>query len=388
MLLVVGVLLLGTDTARAQIFEPFLAITKTCPSVSASGVVVTCTFTVKNLNERGVSNLAVTNQAPFPDGPVVALACNQEGVAVTSLGPAGSPTDTCAGSVQETTPFNCTASNEIFVDQIAGTSLDAGPPPFTGLPVTGSATNGISVTPLDCNDGNVCTTDSCNSTTGCVNTPDPSCAVSEICRNPAFWGTHGGTETGGSTNITLALLDAYNAANGPDLVICGQTINNTTLGSTNSALEAICVGRKADDRLQLARQLTATALNCIITRAAGDPAAPACDLRAGLAGDVCAGVSSEQIFDACNAACPTGTTAEILVEGSPTEIPCISALDCFNNGGDFDPTTGECSASPDSCLDNELAGGCFDFEPPGPPGSPRECNDSRRNAVVVVPPLP
>jgi hypothetical protein len=386
-LLVVGVLLLCTDIARPQIFEPFLAVTKTCPSSSASDVVITCAFTVENLNERGVSDLAVTNQAPFPDGPVVALACNQEGMAVTSLGPAGSPTDSCAGSVQETTPFNCTASNQLFVDQIAATSLDVGPDPFTGLPVTGSAINSVSVIPLDCNDGNACTTDSCSPTTGCASTPDPSCPVREICRNAGFWGTHGGTETGGSTNITLALLAAYNAANESELVICGQTISNTTLGSVNSALEAICIERKTDGRLPLARELMAAALNCIISRAAGDSAAPVCDPGAGLAGDVCADVSIGQIFAACNAACPTGTTAEILFEGNPTEISCVSALDCFNNGGDFDPTTGECSESSDTCLDNELMNGCFDFEPPGPPGSPRECNDSRRNEVVVVPVL-
>jgi hypothetical protein len=387
-LLVVGVLFLWTHTTRAQIFEPFLAVTKTCPSSSASGVVVTCTFTVENLNERGVSDLAVTNQAPFPDGPVVALACNQEGVAVTSLGPAGSPTDSCAGSVQETTPFNCTASDQPFVDQISATSLDIGPDPFTGLPVAGRATNAVSVTPLDCNDGNACTTDSCSSTTGCASTPDPSCPVTEICRNAGFWGTHGGTETGGSTNIALALLETYNSANGSDLVICGQTISNTTLGSANSAVEAICIDRKADGRLQLARELMAAALNCIISRAAGDPTAPVCDVGAGLAGDVCAGVSITEIFAACNAVCPTGTTAEILVEGNPTEISCIGALDCFNNGGDFDPTSGECSSSPETCLDNELVNGCFDFEPQGPPGSPRACNDSRRNDIVVVPPLP
>jgi hypothetical protein len=363
-------------------------VTKTCPTLSASGVQVTCTFAVANLNERGVSDLAVTNQVPFPGGPVVALACNQEGVAVTSLGPAGSPTDTCGGSVQETTPFNCSASEEPFVDQIAATSLDAGPPPFTGLPVNGSATNTVNVVPLDCNDGNGCTTDSCSTATGCANTPEPSCAVTEICRNAVFWGTHGGTETGGSTNITLALLDAYNAANGPDLVICGQTISDTAAGSVNSALEALCIDKKADGRLQLARELTATALNCIISRAAGDPVAPACDVTAGLTGDVCAGVSIEQIFDACNGACPTETTAEILVDGTPTEIPCIGALECFNDGGDFDPASGECEESPDSCLDQTLVNGCFDFEPPGPPGSPRQCNDSRRNAVVVVPPLP
>lgn len=213
-------------------------------------------------------------------------------------------------------------------------------------------------------------------------------AADEICRDPGFWGTHGGTEQGG-TNMTLALLDGYNSANGPDLVICGRTINDTTLGSVGSALEAICVRPRGDDRLQLARQLTAAALNCIITRAAGDPAAPPpCDRSAGLAGDVCSGVSIAAIFDACNSACAAGATAQVLVGGTPTSVSCVTALDCFNNGGNFDAATGQCTSSSDSCKDNPLVNGCFDFQPAGPAGSPGECNDSRRNSVVVVPPLP
>lgn len=206
----------------------------------------------------------------------------------------------------------------------------------------------------------------------------------EICRTAGFWGTHGGTERGG-TNMTQALLDGYNSANGPDLSICGRTIDNTTLGSVNSALEAICV-RRGDARAHLARELTAAALNCIITRAEGDPAAPQCDRTGGLAGDVCAGVSIAEIFNACNSACATGVAAEILVGGAPRPLSCVTALDCFNNGGDFDPSTGRCSTSPSSCADSPLVNGCFDFQPAGPAGSPQECNDSRRNAVLVVPP--
>lgn len=243
-------------------------------------------------------------------------------------------------------------------------------------------------------DLDVCTVAGCEAGL-CVQThlpgDDPSCVPGEeICRTPGFFGSHGGTEKERSTNITLALLNAYNAANDPNLFICGREINNTDAGNVNSALEAICVSVKGDSRRQLARQLTAAALNCILTNA-GDGV----DACVSLTGAVCADVSVQGVFEACNTACAEGdVTATIDHDSDPTtaevSISCIGAIDCFNNGGIFDPTDGSCDAAIESCHDRELDNGCtaLSFTPPGPAGSPRECNEARKNDIYVPIPLP
>jgi len=235
---------------------------------------------------------------------------------------------------------------------------------------------GCVYTPITCDDNNVCTTDTCDPASGCVYTPNDLCNNEEICRTPGFWGTHGGTEKSSSVNITDAVLDTF----GGSLVICGTTIDNTDVGNTHSALEAICVSPKGDSRLQLARQLTAAALNCGITNSTGTPGQ--CSAQAGAT--PCVGVSIEAVWDACNAACPTGTTADV---GGNT-VSCIGAIDCFNNGGIFDPATGDCGSAIESCHDRNLVTDCFNFQPPGAAGSPKACNDARKNNVLVVPPLP
>ncbi len=256
---------------------------------------------------------------------------------------------------------------------------------------------GPGVADNDCDDNDVCTDNICDEATdACLNPPaDPLPAEcvpgDEICRTPGFWGTHGGTEKANSVNITGALLNAYNSVNDPDLQICGQTINNTTLGSVNSALEAICASPKGDQRIQLARQLTAAALNCIITNAAGEPVEGSCtDFTTGLAGDVCAGVDSlDGIFAECNAACAAGdVTIDHDTDATTPEVSCIGLIDCFNNGGVITAEGGCDEAIGETCHDRALENGCFDFTPSGPAGSPRECNDSRKNDVIVVPPAP
>jgi hypothetical protein len=146
--------------------------------------------------------------------------------------------------------------------------------------------------------------------------------TSDICRTPGFWGTHGGTERDGSVNITQAVINA----GGGCFEICGEIITNTALDSANSALEAMCVRVQGDSTLQLARQLTATALNCIMTNGNAD----------------CTGTGAEALFQSCNAVCPGGDANQIGV--------CINALDCYNNGGTFDPATGSCKVG--DCLDD------------------------------------
>ncbi|MGH7819989.1 MAG: hypothetical protein ACREQ9_09460 [Candidatus Binatia bacterium] len=193
---------------------------------------------------------------------------------------------------------------------------------------------------------------------------DPACAeVDEICRTAGFWSTHAGTEKDRANNITGDVI----AAAGGCLEICGEIIDETSVDSADSALEALCVKIEGETLRQLARQLTAAALNCVITNGSGD----------------CTGVSVESLFQACNAACAAGgVTAQ--VDGS--SVDCIAAIDCFNSGGAFDTGSGECSSSDRNCesrpLVNETLG--LDFDPPGPAGSPKACKSAKKSKCTVV----
>jgi hypothetical protein len=232
-------------------------------------------------------------------------------------------------------------------------------------------------TPCTDSDGVACTTAGCEAGS-CVQTHVDTCQANEICRTPGFWGTHacpGGTQTSlgvcekaGSTNITQIVLDQN-----PGLTICGHPITTTDLTNT-SAVEAICVAIKGDSTLQVARQLTAAALNCIVSNSTG------CGTGQN-ATDPCSGISIDAVFTACNATANGCAVTATLTDG--TVVNCIEALDCFNNGGSFDPATGTCSASLNSCHDRLLVNGCFNFEPPGPAGSPKECNDARKDSCTI-----
>jgi hypothetical protein len=108
----------------------------------------------------------------------------------------------------------------------------------------------------------------------------------EICRTAGFWAEHGGSEKGCSQNITQTVIDAA----GP-LAVCGESISTTGIDDAASALEAMCVRVRGEQRLQLARQLTAAALNCVVTdleaaarrippMSARTPASPDCSTTA------------------------------------------------------------------------------------------------------------
>src|SRR5262249_22743875 len=176
-----------------------------------------------------------------------------------------------------------------------------------------------------CNDNNVCTDDSCNPQTGqCVFTPDadndPSCQPT-ICRTPGFWGTHGA--------VSQAVINHA----GGCIEACGEGIKNVHVASADSALEAICVSRRGDQRLQLARQLTSMALNCVMSDRGID----------------CGGTNTNlgSLFDACNSAC-RGAASSMSVGD------CIEAVDCFNNGGAIDEN-GLCGSDPfGSCHERAL----------------------------------
>jgi hypothetical protein len=195
-------------------------------------------------------------------------------------------------------------------------------------------------------DADACTIEHCDGAGSCVfQENDPAC-VAAICRTPGFYATHAGTEKKNSQNITQALLDA---APGGSITICGEELNNTDAGNTNSALEALCVPVKGEQRLQLARQLTAAALNCILSGASN------CD-------------SLVPGYDTCDAACESNTPAD-----QTTFSGCITLLDNFNNGIGAQP----------GCHDQPLENDSFDFEPPGPAGSSNECNVANGNGLTI-----
>jgi hypothetical protein len=244
-----------------------------------------------------------------------------------------------------------------------------------------------------CDDNDICTDDACDPATGeCVftfdPTNDPSCVNEEICRTPGFWGTHGGEEKEGhSTNITLAVLNAYCGT----LEVCGQPITTTDECSVDSALEAICVSPKGNSCLQLGRQLTAAALNCAITKSTNSETGacefPDCGLDPDGVGAACEGLSIGPIFAACNSACgeePCALTADVDLDEDPATpdvtVNCIAAIDCFNNGFIIDTETGECTDDLSGCHEREL---CGDFQPPGAAGSSKECAASRKNCVTI-----
>lgn len=246
------------------------------------------------------------------------------------------------------------------------------------------------VTGEECSqDDDPCTTHVCSPSSGeCVanpTNPPPDVCEGAICRTAGFWGSHGGTEKRRSQDITLATI----VAGGGSLSICGESITSTIVSDNESALEALCVSVRGEQRLQLARQLTAAALNCVISN--GDPGCSGTPLFAG-------------IFSSCNITCASSGSSSSAITS------CIADLDCLNNGGRVLSNgfcqTGTCSGGPEtpcnaasgcpeeaSCI--PLPGTCHEqglvneflglnFQPPGPAGSSRGCSQATGNACVVI----
>jgi hypothetical protein len=256
-------------------------------------------------------------------------------------------------------------------------------------------------------DGDICTDEVCNEASDSCDhifdvNNDPSCAPGvEFCRTPGFWGTHAAvdSEKACSQDITGAVL----AAAGGSISICGETIDDTDVDSADSAVEALCVRVQGQITRQLARQLTAARLNCIVSGEAGGP---------------CNDISVNDVFDACNTACVAG---EVSATVGSEEINCIDALDCFNNGGSFDSATGVCSTGtcvvggaacgPDHpCASGECqanAGNCHEtdfsdtsFSLPndslpasdacsgkqGPAGSSEQCKSANKTQCTIIQP--
>jgi hypothetical protein len=209
---------------------------------------------------------------------------------------------------------------------------------------------------VTCDDGSFCTHDSCDPASGCKFVFDPAlderCTETHACRSPGYWGTHAGDPG----NVAQAAIDEA----GSCLEVCGEVITNTTVSSANSALEAICVSPRGDLRLQLGRQLTAMALNCAIN---------------GFGRDCSGHVRLGELFAACNDACTqkTGDVGE-----------CVAAVDCFNNGGDYDFQSGLCVT--DTIANCHLRSLPSPYDGGVPASSAQTCSAVRKNACTILPP--
>ena len=174
----------------------------------------------------------------------------------------------------------------------------------------------------------------------------PDLAFAEICRTPGFWGTHAGVAKPNSKNLTQAVIDAA----GGTLVICGEDVTNTLVEDNQSAIEALCVSPSGQQRLQLVRQLTAAALNCIISGGGAD----------------CAGTSLEEVWASADDAC---------VSNAEDLSIWIDVIDTWNND--------------EICHDRHLSeADVFDGVTLYAAGSPRECNEAKRNDVTIFSPDP
>ena len=124
---------------------------------------------------------------------------------------------------------------------------------------------------------------------------------------------------------------------------------------------------------QLARQLTATALNCIIS---GNPGTCVGDSLIG------------QTFTRCNAVCAgLPDPYPDLGKGAITVGQCIGALDCYNNGLGA-PVDDVCTDLPTNCHEQRLPDELLDANPycagkVGPAGSEDLCSASHSNSCYI-----
>jgi hypothetical protein len=238
--------------------------------------------------------------------------------------------------------------------------------------------------------GNVCEDNTCvDAEDGCLAVPAdplPAECVGAICRTPGFWSSHAyaNPDKQGSRNIAQEVINA----GGGCLEVCGEVITNTDKNNADSVIEAMCVSVKGIGRVQLVRQLTAAALNCVVSGGGSD----------------CAGAPLyASVFSTCNAVCadPAGDSGLVAA--------CIDEVDCLNNGGlpmgngfcQLGTCAGNGLPCEKSCTDGSaclpLPGNChdqllvnedlgLDFDPPGPAGSEKRCNSAKENECKVIQP--
>lgn len=205
----------------------------------------------------------------------------------------------------------------------------------------------------------------------------------DVCRPAGFWQTHAGSEKG-APNIVLELLDDGNTTSDDCLRICGEIIDETTVNSADSALEGLCISPKSGASIQLARQLIAATLSCLV--ATGDP-------------------NCLEGSEYCNDACADGET------DADDEL-CQGYLECTTKGGayglDGSCATGTCSISGETCgsgydacpdgetcvpFENSCAlaplvneGLAIDYDPEPRASSSKACNAATKSKCTVVGP--
>jgi len=171
------------------------------------------------------------------------------------------------------------------------------PPPSTSTTTTSAPPQSTTSTTSGAPSTTSTTTGSASSTTTTTgatpSTTSTTLAGGGFTRTIGFYKTHPTT--------TAQIL----AQRGP-ITVCGRVLVDVDVGHAHSALEAMCVSPRGDQRLQLVRQLTAASLS----RAAGG--API-DL------------------DGCNAACADPSMGEAALAG------CIDTIDAYNQSGDHLP---------------------------------------------------
>jgi uncharacterized repeat protein (TIGR01451 family) len=376
-------------TITCQFLPPDLHIVKTPDNGTYQlGDTVSFTIVVSNTGQGPSTNTQVTDNLPVPAGSGLVW------------GPA-SPVPTCSGQTGTLTcsvvnnalscnlgTLNPGGSCSITVSSPTDPANPAACVPPPGLQNTATATNAEGENESD--------------------TGNQSCELFVgICRTPGFWGTHAcGTsgsldpaqcekvrgDTAKARNVTQLALDLAIDKAGGSLMICGQPISNTSVGSGESALEAICVSPSTDKSapLQVARQLMSAALNCAIS-------------NENLNDALCEGTSNDALFNACNTACAAANGHSVTATVNGFQVSCGEAIDCINNGRVFHLDTGmcgessgchdetltnvgACTISGDLCSSNDPcapgAGECKS----GPAGSSKACNAARDNNCTIFSP--
>jgi nitrite reductase/ring-hydroxylating ferredoxin subunit len=104
--------------------------------------------------------------------------------------------------------------------------------------------------------------------------------------------------------------------------------------------------------------------------------------------DTCVNLSIETTFSQCDDVCKDAGSTNAQIG------PCVDAVDCFNNGGQFDAATGHCTIGPDNCELRDLPlatlglTACHDKSGnlvQGSSGSSGECNAARGNQITIFP---
>jgi hypothetical protein len=123
-----------------------LAMTRICTNTQPPDTMFECFYIIVNMDPTNtVTNLAVTNEVPFPGGSPVAVPCVHTGVGVvTTLQPFGTPGAGCMSTIAETSPPCSPSGSTLFTNQVTATGIDtnSGGIPF---PVSVSTTDGVEI---------------------------------------------------------------------------------------------------------------------------------------------------------------------------------------------------------------------------------------------------